>query len=91
MAQELFYSSAGGESLADTAARVIPYYEQQIAPLLQKGNNILIVAHGNSLRALMMHLEKISEEAIAHIDLHTGLPRQYTLDATGGITAVADL
>ena len=69
----------GGESLADTAHRVIPYYEQQILPLLQKGGNILIVAHGNSLRALMMYLEGISEEAIAHVDLPTGAPRRYLL------------
>jgi len=69
----------GGESLADTAARVIPYYEREILPLLQKGENILIVAHGNSLRALMMYLEKISEEDIAHVDLPTGEPRIYHL------------
>ncbi len=81
----------GGESLADTAARVIPYYEQHILPLLQKGDNILVVAHGNSLRALMMVLEKISEEAIVHVDLHTGLPRQYTLNDKGMVEAVANL
>lgn len=70
----------GGESLADTAARVIPYYRREIEPLLQKGENILIVAHGNSLRSLMMYLEKISEDDIAHVDLPTGVPRQYVLD-----------
>lgn len=69
----------GGESLEDTCKRVIPYYEQKILPLLQKGENILVVAHGNSLRALMMHLDKISEEAIAHVDLPTGEPRFYHL------------
>jgi 2,3-bisphosphoglycerate-dependent phosphoglycerate mutase len=81
----------GGESLADTANRVIPYYQTQIEPLLQKGGNILVVAHGNSLRALMMHLEKISEEEIAHVDLQTGRPRQYRLDDQGRITGVVDL
>lgn len=81
----------GGESLADTAARVIPYYEGQIAPWLKKGDNVLVVAHGNSLRALMMHLEKISEEGIAHVDLRTGIPRQYSLDAAGAVGAVVDL
>jgi 2,3-bisphosphoglycerate-dependent phosphoglycerate mutase len=81
----------GGESLADTANRVIPYYQTQIEPLLQKGGNILVVAHGNSLRALMMHLEKISEEEIAHVDLPTGRPRQYRLDDQGRITGVVDL
>lgn len=69
----------GGESLEDTYNRVIPYYEEHILPLLQKGENILIVAHGNSLRALMMYLEKISEEDIAHVDLATGAPRFYHL------------
>jgi 2,3-bisphosphoglycerate-dependent phosphoglycerate mutase len=70
----------GGESLADTVARVIPYYRQRIEPLLQKGENILVVAHGNSLRSLMMHLEHIGEEAIAGVDLPTGTPRCYTMD-----------
>jgi len=69
----------GGESLEDTYKRVIPYYEGHIHPLLQKGENILVVAHGNSLRALMMYLEKIGEEAIAHVDLATGVPRFYHL------------
>jgi 2,3-bisphosphoglycerate-dependent phosphoglycerate mutase len=71
----------GGESLRDTAARVLPYYETAIQPLLAAGQNILIVAHGNSLRALMMRLEGISEAKIAEVDIPTGSPRQYTLDA----------
>jgi 2,3-bisphosphoglycerate-dependent phosphoglycerate mutase len=70
----------GGESLADTAGRVLPYYRSAVEPLLRAGDNILIVAHGNSLRALMMHLEKISETAIADVDLPTGIPRRYMLD-----------
>jgi len=69
----------GGESLADTAARVIPYYQANIEPLLKKGENILVVAHGNSLRSLLMHLEQISEDDITHIDLPTGAPRRYIL------------
>lgn len=69
----------GGESLADTAARVIPYYHSEIEPLLKNKKNILVVAHGNSLRALMMFLEHIGEEAIADVDLPTGIPRRYTL------------
>lgn len=71
----------GGESLADTAARVIPYYQLAIEPLLKQGQNILVVAHGNSLRSLVMFLEHIGEEAIADFDLPTGIPRQYVLDA----------
>jgi 2,3-bisphosphoglycerate-dependent phosphoglycerate mutase len=78
----------GGESLADTADRVIPYYRQQIEPLLRQGRNVLIVAHGNSLRALMMHLEKISAEEIPNVDLPTGVPRQYTLDDNGAVEKV---
>jgi len=70
----------GGESLQDTAARVIPYYTKHIEPALKKGENILIVAHGNSLRALMMHLEGIGEDKIATVDLPTGHPRLYTFD-----------
>ena len=70
----------GGESLADTAARVIPYYQSEIEPLLKNGKNILIVAHGNSLRSLVMFLEHISEEAIADFNLPTGIPRRYMLD-----------
>jgi 2,3-bisphosphoglycerate-dependent phosphoglycerate mutase len=71
----------GGESLADTAARVIPYYQSAIEPLLKQEQNILVVAHGNSLRSLAMFLEQIGEEAIADFDLPTGIPRQYSLDA----------
>jgi len=76
----------GGESLKQTQERVLPYYHEHIEPLLQQGKNILIVAHGNSLRALMMHLENISAEAIAHVDLLTGVPRVYTFDDAGKIT-----
>ena len=72
----------GGESLADTYHRVIPYYQQTIEPELKAGKNILIAAHGNSLRALMMYLEHISPEAIEHIDLATGVPRRYDLETT---------
>jgi 2,3-bisphosphoglycerate-dependent phosphoglycerate mutase len=70
----------GGESLADTAARVIPYYRMAIAPVLMRQQNVLIVAHGNSLRSLVMWLEHLGEEAIADVDLPTGIPRRYVLD-----------
>lgn len=70
-----------GESLADTAARVIPYYRQSIEPLLLQGQDILLVAHGNSLRSLVMQLEGISEDDISHVDLPTGVPRLYSLAA----------
>ena len=66
--------------MKDTAARVIPYYTKAIEPFLKKGEDILIVAHGNSLRALMMYLEHIGEDTIATVDLPTGTPRLYTFD-----------
>lgn len=81
----------GGESLADTAARVIPYYQNEIEPLLKNGQNILIVAHGNSLRSLVMFLEHIGEEAIADFDLPTGVPRRYILDDALRVQEVAYL
>ncbi|MDQ0478242.1 2,3-diphosphoglycerate-dependent phosphoglycerate mutase [Chryseobacterium sp. MDT2-18] len=71
----------GGESLADTAKRVIPYYENVIAAQLKMGKNVLIVAHGNSLRALMMHLENISPQDICAVNIPTGVPRMYHFDA----------
>lgn len=69
----------GGESLENTYQRVIPYYQQEIEPKLKAGQNVLIVAHGNSLRALMMYLEKITPEDITHVDLATGAPRLYEI------------
>lgn len=70
----------GGESLKDTAARVIPYYEAEIAPLLQAGKNVIIAAHGNSLRALVMHLEKMSPDEILKFEIPTAQPRLYSFD-----------
>lgn len=70
-----------GESLHDTYNRVVPYYTKEIVPQLKAGKNILIVAHGNSLRALMMLLENISATAIADVELATGVPRIYQFTA----------
>ncbi|HEV2354880.1 MAG TPA: 2,3-bisphosphoglycerate-dependent phosphoglycerate mutase [Puia sp.] len=81
----------GGESLADTAARVLPFYHAHIEPMLKEGNDILVVAHGNSLRALVMWLEGISETAIAGLDLPTGVPRRYELDAALRIVSMQNL
>ena len=71
----------GGESLKDTAARVIPFYQQAIEPLIIAGRNVLVVAHGNSLRALMMYLENISPQHIAEVNIPTGEPRVYTFSS----------
>jgi 2,3-bisphosphoglycerate-dependent phosphoglycerate mutase len=69
-----------GESLKDTADRVIPYWEKHIVPDLKAGKNILISAHGNSLRALVMYLEKLSKEEIVGTEIPTGHPKYYMLD-----------
>lgn len=70
-----------GESLKDTAARVIPYFESEVAPKLAAGKNIVVAAHGNSLRALIMHLEKMTPEQILEFEIGTGQPRMYELNA----------
>lgn len=67
----------GGESLKDTAERVTPYFKDNILPLLIEDNNILISAHGNSLRALVMHIEGLSAEEILTREIATGQPISY--------------
>lgn len=69
-----------GESLKDTLDRVLPYFEKEIVPLLKSGKNIIISAHGNSLRALIMYLEKLSPEEILKVEIPTGQPKEYQLD-----------
>jgi 2,3-bisphosphoglycerate-dependent phosphoglycerate mutase len=75
----------GGESLKDTADRVLPYYEQTIKPYLLKGETILVAAHGNSLRALIMELEQLSREQVLELNIPTGAPLLYELDETGKV------
>lgn len=70
----------GGESLKDTAERVLPYFKENVIPELEKGSNILIAAHGNSLRALVMDLEKIHSEEIVKLEIATGIPLIYKFD-----------
>jgi len=70
----------GGESLKDTRERVLPYFEKNIQPLLEDGKNIIITAHGNSLRALVMYLEKMTPEEILKTEIPTGTPIVYDLD-----------
>ena len=70
----------GGESLKDTAERVLPYFKENVIPELEKGSNILIAAHGNSLRALVMNLEKIHSEEIVKLEIATGIPLIYKFD-----------
>ncbi len=68
------------ECLKDVVARVLPYWYDAVVPQLRAGLNVLVVAHGNSLRALVKHLEGISDEAIAELNIPTGAPRHYTFD-----------
>jgi 2,3-bisphosphoglycerate-dependent phosphoglycerate mutase len=69
-----------GESLKDTAERVLPYWHSHIEPDLKSGKNILVVAHGNSLRALIMHLDNLSKEEVVKLEIPTGEPIFYELD-----------
>jgi 2,3-bisphosphoglycerate-dependent phosphoglycerate mutase len=71
----------GGESLRDTLARVLPYYNQEILPCVLRGERTVVVAHGNSLRALLMVLERATPETIPGIELETGIPVVYRLKA----------
>jgi 2,3-bisphosphoglycerate-dependent phosphoglycerate mutase len=75
----------GGESLKDTADRVLPYYETRIKPHLLKGESILIAAHGNSLRALVMQLEQLSKKQVLELNIPTGVPLLYELDESGKV------
>jgi 2,3-bisphosphoglycerate-dependent phosphoglycerate mutase len=81
----------GGESLKDTAARVLPYYESHILPQIQAGKSIIVAAHGNSLRALVMVLDKLSQEQVLALNLATGVPLVYRLDAQGAVTDKREL
>ena len=75
----------GGESLKDTAARVLPYYEQKIRPRVLAGETILVAAHGNSLRALVMELDGLSQAEVLELNIPTGIPLLYELDGTGKV------
>lgn len=79
-----------GESLKDTAARVIPYFEAEILPKLKAGKNIIIAAHGNSLRALIMYLEKLTPEQILQREIGTARPITYSLDSDLNVTDIKE-
>jgi 2,3-bisphosphoglycerate-dependent phosphoglycerate mutase len=81
----------GGESLKDTAARVLPYYRQQILPQGRRGERVLVVAHEHSLRALVMVLERLDETAILERELATGVPVIYRLQADGTVAEKIEL
>lgn len=75
------------ECLKDVVARVLPYWNDIVVPQLRDELTVLVTAHGNSLRALVMHLEGISEDAIAELNIPTGVPRRYTFDDTMRVTS----
>jgi 2,3-bisphosphoglycerate-dependent phosphoglycerate mutase len=81
----------GGESLKDTLARTLPYYVQEILPCVLRGQRTLVVAHGNSLRALIMVLEKLSPKEILARELATGAPIIYRLNADATVASKLDL
>jgi 2,3-bisphosphoglycerate-dependent phosphoglycerate mutase len=70
------------ESLKDTLARVLPFWEARIAPELRAGRNVMVVAHGNSLRAMVKMLDSVSESEITELNIPTGVPLLYELDAS---------
>jgi 2,3-bisphosphoglycerate-dependent phosphoglycerate mutase len=75
----------GGESLKDTAARVLPYYETQILPEIAANRNVIVAAHGNSLRALVMRLDALTQEEVLQLNIATGAPIVYRLKADGSV------
>jgi 2,3-bisphosphoglycerate-dependent phosphoglycerate mutase len=81
----------GGESLKDTAARVLPYYIQEILPRVLRGDNVIVVAHGNSLRALVMVLECLSPKQIVDREIATGVPLIYRLNGDSTVAQKAEL
>jgi 2,3-bisphosphoglycerate-dependent phosphoglycerate mutase len=81
----------GGESLKDTVARALPYFVQEILPRVLRGERTLVSAHGNSLRALVMVLERLTPEAIVKRELATGVPILYRLQADSTVAEKLDL
>jgi len=73
----------GGESLKDTAARTLPYFREHILPDLKAGKNVLVVAHGNSLRSIVMELDGLSRQEVLDLNLGTGVPYVYEFDKDG--------
>jgi 2,3-bisphosphoglycerate-dependent phosphoglycerate mutase len=75
----------GGESLKDTAARVCPFFDRWVVPELQEGKNVIVVAHGNSLRSLIMELDKLTPEEVQDYSLATASPVIYRVNADGSL------
>jgi 2,3-bisphosphoglycerate-dependent phosphoglycerate mutase len=75
----------GGESLADTQKRVVPYFAERIVPHLQQGENVLVAAHGNSLRSIIMKLENLTPQEVPGLELETAVPLVYEIDSMGQV------
>ncbi len=73
----------GGESLKDTAARTLPFFESRILPDLKSGKNVLVSAHGNSLRSIVMDLDHLTREQVVALEIPTGVPIRYEIGADG--------
>jgi 2,3-bisphosphoglycerate-dependent phosphoglycerate mutase len=80
-----------GESLKDTAARVIPFFTKRILPELKAGNNVIVAAHGNSLRSLVMYLDRLSPQQVMELNIATGVPLIYRLRHDGSVAEKRDL
>lgn len=76
-----------GESLKDTAARTLPYLDAKILPAVKAGKNVIVAAHGNSLRSVVMQLDELTREQVLELNLDTGVPLVYEFDAAGKITS----
>jgi 2,3-bisphosphoglycerate-dependent phosphoglycerate mutase len=81
----------GGESLKDTAERVLPYFEARIVPEVFAGKSVLVSAHGNSLRALVMRLDRLNPDEVTELNLATGMPMIYRLNQDGTVAEKRDL
>ncbi|MGH6832684.1 MAG: 2,3-bisphosphoglycerate-dependent phosphoglycerate mutase [Methyloceanibacter sp.] len=81
----------GGESLKDTAARVVPFFEKWIVPELQKGKSVILVAHGNSLRSLIMELDQLEPDEVMQVEIRTASPLIYRINADGTVAEKRDL
>jgi 2,3-bisphosphoglycerate-dependent phosphoglycerate mutase len=76
-----------GESLKDTAARTLPYFENNILPLVKEGKNVLVSAHGNSLRAIVMDLDKLTREEVVELNIPNAVPIVYEIDTEGKVVS----
>lgn len=81
----------GGETLKETGERVLPYYLDEILPLIFKNSNIIIAAHGNSLRSLIKYLDDISDEDIVKLEIPTGAPMHYIFNQSGEVISKQNL